>query len=298
MAGFVQALVLCVQAGRGQHADGAGEHGCRVAEDVAKHVAGHDHIELLGGFNQLHGGVVHIHMVQRHVGVFLADFRHNVFPELKGFQHVGFVHAGDAPLFSARLAFAGSLEGNMGNALDLRAAVAHSVEGFLRTGEMPVYCGAAAARLAEVNVAGEFTDDQNVESGYQPGLQAGRIDQLLVTDGGAEVGKQAQILAQTQNGLLRAQRTVQRVVFPVAHGTKQHSIGRLGQLERGIGQRVAKCVVGGTADQGGFHLERQVQHVQHLDGLGHDFRADAVTGQDCDFERGHFREFIRNRPLA
>jgi hypothetical protein len=46
---------------------------------------------------------------------------------------------------------------------------------------------------------------------------------------------------------------------------------------------VAVGLVGGAADQGGLHLELQVQHLQHLDGLGHDFGADAVTGQNCDF---------------
>ena len=63
VAGLVQALIAAIEAGRGQHADGAGEHGGFVAQDVAKHIAGHHHVKALGLLDQLHGCVVHIHMV-------------------------------------------------------------------------------------------------------------------------------------------------------------------------------------------------------------------------------------------
>jgi hypothetical protein len=38
-----------------------------------------------------------------------------------------------------------------------------------------------------------------------------------------------------------------------------------------------------AADQGGFHLKRQVENVQDFDGFCDDFCADAITGEDCDF---------------
>jgi hypothetical protein len=120
------------------------------------------------------------------------------------------------------------------------------------------------------------------------GLRLDACHQLLVADGRAEVGEQAQVLAQAQDGLLGAQRAVQLVVLPVAHGAEQHGVGGLGQLQRGFGQRVAVGLVGGAADQGGFHLELQVQHVEDLDGLGDDFGADAVTRQDCDLHGACF----------
>jgi len=41
-----------------------------------------------------------------------------------------------------------------------------------------------------------------------------------------------------------------------------------------------KC---GAADQGGFHLELQVEGFEDLDGLLNDFGADAITGENCDF---------------
>jgi len=145
---------------------------------------------------------------------------------------------------------------------------------------------AATARLAEVDVAGQLADDQDVQARHQLGLEAGGPHQLLVADGRAEVGKQAQVLAQAQNGLFGAQGPVELVVLPVAHGAKQHRIGRFGQGQRGLGQGVAVRVVGGAAHQGLLHLEGQAQGLEHLDRFGHDFGADAVTRENCNFHGG------------
>ena len=160
----------------------------------------------------MHGGVVYVHVVQRHVRVLQADFGDHVFPQLEGFQHIGLVHAGDA-----LAAFLRGLEGDMGDALDLRARIAHGVKRFFAAGEVAVGGNAPSARLAEVNVTGEFADDQNIQPSHQFGLEAGRVSQLRVANRRAEIGKQAHVLAQSQNGLFRAQRAVQLVVFPVAH---------------------------------------------------------------------------------
>ena len=107
--------------------------------------------------------------------------------------------------------------------------------------------------------------------------------ELLVADGGAEIGKQAQVLAQAQDGLLWAQRAVELVVLPVAHGAEQDGVGLLGEIQRGFGQRVAGRVVGGAAHRGFFHFELEVERFEHLDGFSDDFGADAVTGENCDF---------------
>ncbi len=159
--------------------------------------------------------------------------------------------------------------------------VAHGVEGFFGTGGMPVLTrGAAATRLAKVDVARQFADDEDVQARDQLGLEAGSIDQLLVADGGAEVGKQAQGFAQTQDGLLGAQRALQRVVLPVAHGTEQNGIGSLASSSVAGGRGWPCGFVACTAHGSSFHLQVQVQGVQDLDGLGNDFGTDAVTRQD------------------
>jgi hypothetical protein len=87
--------------------------------------------------------------------------------------------------------------------------------------------------------------------GDQLGLETGGAHQLLVADGGAEVGEQPQVLAQAQDGLLGTQRAVELVVLPVADGAEQHGVGLFGELERGVGQGVAMGFVGGAAHQGG-----------------------------------------------
>ena len=136
-------------------------------------------------------------MVKCHVGVLQADFSDHVFPELEGFQHIGLVDTGHP--FAA---FARGLERHMRDAFDLGARIAHCVEGFLAAGEMAVGRNTAATRLAEVNVAGQFANDEDVQPRDQFALQTGCIDQLRVANCRAEVGKQTQVFAQTQNRLL------------------------------------------------------------------------------------------------
>ena len=162
VAGFVEALVFAVQTGRRQHANRACEHRGFVTQDIAKHIAGHHHVKTLGLFDQLHGGVVHIHMVKGDVRVLLAHFADHIFPELEGFEHVGFVHACDTAFGACGFAFARGLESDMGDTLDLGLAVTHGVERFLGAGEVPVCCNTTATRLPKVNITREFADDQNI----------------------------------------------------------------------------------------------------------------------------------------
>ena len=86
-------------------------------------------------------------------------------------------------------------------------------------------CGhTAAAGLAKVNVAREFTDDQDIKPRDEFGLQTGSANQFFVTNGGTKVGEQAEVFAQAQNGLFWAQGTLEFVVFPIAYGAKQNGI--------------------------------------------------------------------------
>ena len=88
------------------------------------------------------------------------------------------------------------------------------------------------------------------ETGHQFGLQARSVCQLLMTDGGSEVGKQLQVLAQPEDRLFGAQRALQRVEFPVADRTEQHGVGILRKLQRRVRQRMAMGLIGRTAHQG------------------------------------------------
>ena len=208
MARFVETLVFAVQTSRRQHANGPSEHGRFVTQDIAKHIARYDHVKAFRLFHQLHRCVVDIHMVQSDVRILLTHFAHHVFPELEGFEHIGFVHTRHTPFGACRFAFASSLESNMGNAFNLRLAVAHVVECLFSAWEMTIGCDTATAGLAEVNIPREFANDQNIQTRDERGFQTRCVDQLLVTNRWTKVGKKPHVFAQSQNCLLWSQRTV------------------------------------------------------------------------------------------
>jgi hypothetical protein len=148
--------------------------------------------KAFGRLDQLHRRVVDVHVLERHVGVLRMHLGDHVLPELEGLQHVGLVDAGHL-LACCACAPPGRRRARCARS---RAAVAHGVEGFFGAREVAVDRGAAAARLAEVDVAGELADDQDVQPRHQFGLQADAVRELLVADRRAEVGEQAQVLAQ------------------------------------------------------------------------------------------------------
>ena len=148
-----------------------------------------------------------------------ADLGDHVLPKLEGLQHIGFIDTGDA--FAALLR---RLKRDVRNALNFWARVAHGVKRFFAAREMPIGGNPPAPGLAEVNVAGEFPDDQDVQACHQLWLEAGSVGELLVANGGPEVCEKSHVFAQAQNRLLGPQGTVERVIFPVAHCTKQHSV--------------------------------------------------------------------------
>ncbi len=91
-----------------------------------------------------------------------------------------------------------------------------------------------------------------------------------------------------EDALLGAQRARQRVVARSADGAEQDRVGAPRQLERRVGQRLSGRVVTGAADRRGF--DRQVEAVgaqalEHAHGLGDDFDADAVAGENGDLHR-------------
>ena len=150
---------------------------------------------------------------------------------------------------------------------------------------MPVGSRAPPARLAKVNIAGQLADDENVQTRHQFRLQAGRSGEFWITNRRAKVGKQTQAFAQTQNRLFRPQTPLQGVVFPVTDCAKQHRVRPLRHIQSAFGQRMAMGCISCAANQRGFGFKRQIQRIQDFDSLGHNFRADAVAGKDCNVHR-------------
>ena len=85
----------------------------------------------------------------------------------------------------------------MRHAADFRLAVQHRVKAL----PLAVIQRADAARLAEIDVAGQLAQDHDIQAGNQLRLQAGCIGQLGIYQRRAQVGEQPQTLADAQQPL-------------------------------------------------------------------------------------------------
>ncbi len=174
----------------------------------------------------------------------------------------------------------GDVEGHPGDAPDLGLLVDQGIDPLA----LAVVQGLHAARLAEVDAAGELAHDHDVQPGHHLGAQGGCTGQLRVEDGRAQIGEQVQAGAQPQQALFGAQGHVQVVPAVAAHRPEQDGVRLAGQAQGLLGQGVAVGVIGAAADQGPLLLDVQAvglaQEIEDLDRLGDHFGTDAVPGQD------------------
>ena len=278
MDGLIQAGGGVADGGGGQQADGAGDHRRLVRQDIAEHVLGDHHIELAGVPDQLHGGVVHQHVLIGHVGILFCQAVHHLPPQAGGLQHVGLVHAGD--LF---IAHPGQLKGAAANALDLHLGIGHAVGGL----DAPVR-GLIPLPLAEVHAAGELPDDHQVDAllgglllqGAGPGHGGAQ-------GGGTQIGVQPQVLADGQQGGLGPLSGVAGVApLGTAHRAQQHRVAGLALLLRAVGIGLAHGVDGATAHHHVYKLKAVAELGAHglhdLDRLAHHLGADTVAPDQRD----------------
>ena len=101
----------------------------------------------------------------------------------------------------AVLPLARQFEGDAGDALDLAGGVGFGVEAAL----LAVGQRLDAARFAEIDAAGAFADDHQVQAADDVGLQRGGVDQRVQHDRGAQIGEQVEFLAQPQDGQSRGE---------------------------------------------------------------------------------------------
>ena len=261
--------------GRGEQAERARQHRRLVRQDVAEQVVGDDHVEFLGRAQQLHGERVGVHVLKLHVGVLLLVQLGRLFaPQHAGVHHVGLLRGEDLVL-----ALAGQFEGDGADAADFRRRVALRVEGLDLAGGVDM----AAARLAEVNAAGQFADDHDVEALDDLGLQRGGIDQRVEHLGRAQVGEEVHLLAQAQQAALGLLAEIGGVPLRAADRTEQHGIGLEGGLHGVVAERHAVLVERGATDQVLGDVEADRALLAHpgndLADFVHHLGADAVAGQ-------------------
>ena len=160
----------------------------------------------------------------------------------------------------------------MRNAPDFGFAIAHRVKALaLAVGH------ADALGLAEVNVPGEFTHDQDVQPRDHFGAQGRRIGQLRINHRGTQVRKQAERLAKPEDCLLRAFRALDVVESRIAHRAKENRIRLARKRERALRQRMPGLFVGHAAHRRLAKVHRQLQRTQDLHRFRYDFLTDSVS---------------------
>ncbi|MNQ74500.1 hypothetical protein D3C85_892590 [compost metagenome] len=214
-------------------------------------------------------------MAQFDFRIILGHLLDHFTPQLAGSQYVGLVHR--AQLLAAHH---GHVEADTGDTTDFAFAVRQGVVGLT----LAVFQGTGATRCTEIDAAGQFANDQDVQPGNDFRLQAGSLGQLRVQNRRTQVAEQAQLRTDFQQATLRADVTLDGVPFRAADGAQQHGVSSAGTVEGFVGQRHAVLVDGGATDHVMAQLEAQavfvVGQLQHLDRFGHDFRTNTVTWEN------------------
>ena len=180
----------------------------------------------------------------------------------------------------------GEIEGDAGDALDFVRVVELRVDGALGA----VLERHDLLRLAEIDAAGELAHDHDVEAFHHLALERGGIGQRRIADRRAQVGEEAEILAQAQEARLGAHRIGNAIPFRAADGAEEHRIGSLSAIHGGFRDRRAVRVIGRAADEIRLGLEADAplaEPAHDLLDLAHDLRADAVAGEKEKLVRCH-----------
>ncbi len=185
--------------------------------------------------------------------------------------------------------FAASSKPTRGDALDLGRGVDLGVDRPLAAAGQVL----DAARLAEIDAAGELAQDHDVQPLDQLALERGGVGERREDHCRAQVGEQVELLAERQEATLGLGGEGQRIPFRPADGAEHDGADGLGLLQRRRCQRHAMHVVGGAADQILLDRERDLPPCQPADDapdLDHDLGADTVAGEEQDrAEFGHGR---------
>ena len=274
---LVKALPAHVERRRRQHADRAREHRRFVGQDVTEEVAGDNHVELLRRPDELHRGVVDVHVRELDIGILRRHSGDDFAPQDRGVEHVGLVDRAELLAAAAR-----GLESDAGDAFDFAPRIQHRVEAFV----LALRIGATSARLAEVDITCQLADDHQVEAGDDFALQRRRIGQLRIQHRRTQIREQTEVLADRENALLRTHRARQRVVTRTTDCAEQNGIGRFRDSLCRFGIGMLLRVVRDSTQIGGLAFDRDAftaEDIEHLRCFGDDLGTDAVAGHHCDF---------------
>ena len=194
----------------------------------------------------------------------------------------------DICLVNARddtFAFPGGGKGHTGDTLDLAGAVYHGVDRDLLAVLLANFLGAA-----EVETASEFPDTEDVEASGDAFLFDRRsMGQGGIADGRSEIGEKSEMLAQReQGGAFRLFLRGEGFPFGASDGAEEDRVsrftGRQGVCRQGVARGINRRATHKAFLAGQGQPRTGCDRFEDLVGLGHDFRADAVTREDGDVQ--------------
>ena len=269
------------ETGGRQHAERSGEDGGLVRDDVAEHVLHDHHVETRGACDEDHRAGVDQLVLELDVRVVLRDLDGDLAPEAGRLEDVRLVDGGQ--LLAAG---AGELEADAQDALDLLLGVEERVDALASGLRLPALLGRGV-----VEAAGELAQDDHVRAAHAVVLERARGLHAGEDLHGADVGVQAERLAQAEDGGLRADRLV--VPLGAADRAEEHRVRAAGGADGLVAQGRAVGVDRASANHVGLVAEvvlpARGDGVQHLLRCAGDLRADAVARQNHDVESGHVR---------
>ena len=243
MNGLVDAVALALSVGRsskrsaGQEAEGAGDDGSLVGDDVAEQVAGHDDtVEGPRVLDHQHSSRVDQVVAELQLReLLLHDLSHDLAPQSAGGHHVGLVERPDR---RGRVLGQSEVGSKTSDAFDLVAVVGLGVAG--------VAAAVVLCALAEVDAASELADNVEVHAAADLSLERRAIDEGL---GGeetrAKVSVGAHFFAQLEDALFRTHLAC--TPLGTANGSEEDCIGGLCGLESLVGQRLSGGIDGGLS---------------------------------------------------
>ena len=185
------------------------------------------------------------------------------------------------------LALAGKFKSHTADALDLVSVIDLRINAaLLAIAQINDLLG-----LTEINAAGQFAHDHDVEIFNDLALQRGGVSQSGIADGRTQIGEEGQILAQAQKARLGAHIIGNGIPFGAAHRAEQNSVSRHGQGHMLFADRLAMGIIGRAAHKAALEIEAGKPSLAHegrnLLDFGHDFGANPVAGQKEDIVGRH-----------
>ena len=271
---LVEAAAVSHARGR-QEAERAGQHRGFVAEDVAEHVAGEDHVELARVADDLHRRAIHVHVVEADLRIVGRQARDHLAPELRRLQDVRLVHRKEQSAPPA-----GGLERHPRDALDLAHVVTQGVDA-----DPPAVLLPDAARFAVVDAAGELAHDEEVRSLDGRGPEGGAVEHPDHLDR-AQVRVGAEHPAQFQQRTFGTLGGGEHVVARIPDRPQQDRPRAGAGGPRLLGEPGARAVPGDSREVVALHLQavaRTLRHpLQYALRRGYHVGADPVPGKTND----------------